>query len=83
MKKPFTHRGEMITSMKVREPTVRDLRIFIKTVEVDSIAAIESVLANLTGYDEQVFESMSLKDFGILRAHFEGFLGDMAPDSET
>lgn len=82
MVKPFEYRGTRYDILTAREPKVRDLRNFLKSVEGDPIYAIETTLANLCGVDEPVVADMSIKDFGIMKAWFEGFLSDLTPDSQ-
>ncbi|WP_043345360.1 phage tail assembly protein [Methylobacterium sp. B1] len=80
--KPYDFRGARIDHFIAREPKVRDLRQFLKLAETDSIAAIEATLANLCSVDNPVISEMSIKDFGVMKAWYEGFLSDLIPDSE-
>lgn len=80
--KPYEFRGQRYDTLVAREPKVRDLRLFLKGAENDSIQAVEAVLANLCNVDEPVIAEMSIKDFGIAKAWFEGFLQDLVPDSQ-
>lgn len=80
--KPYEYRGVRYDMLVAREPKVRDLRRFLKVAEGDSIHAIEVTLADLCSVDEPVIGEASIKDFGIMKAWFEGFLQDLMPDSE-
>lgn len=81
--RPFEHRGQRYTEFTMREPKVRDLRKFLKAVDSDAILAMERSLADLAGVDDPVMSELSIKDFGIMKKWFEGFLLDMMTDSET
>jgi hypothetical protein len=81
--KPFEHRGATYARLTAREPTVRDMRQFLKEVDRDAIAAVEKVLSNLTEVDEQVFEKMSIADFAAMKKWFEDFLKPMLNDSDN
>ncbi len=80
--RPFEYRGATYRSLTAREPKVRDLRVFLKNTERDSIAAMEKVLSDLTEVDEKIIAEMSIPDFAKMKKWFEGFLKPMISDSE-
>jgi len=80
--KPYEFRGQRYDSFMAREPRVRDIRTFLKTVEADPILATYTTLAQLCGVDEPVMADLHTKDFGIMKQWFEGFLSDLTPDSQ-
>lgn len=82
MVKPFEFRGQRYDTLTAREPKVMDLRKFLRSVDGDPIYAIETTLADLCGVDEPVMGNMSIKDFGLMKQWFEGFLSDLTPDSQ-
>lgn len=81
--RPIDFRGSRFTEFQLREPKVRDLRKFLKSVENDAILAMERALADLAGVDDPVMAELSIKDFGTMKKWFEGFLLDMMTESET
>ena len=70
-------RGQRFDHFTAREPKVRDVRVFLKKVEADSILAVEGVLADLCGVDHPVMGELSPKDFGRMKVWFESFLQDL------
>jgi hypothetical protein len=83
LSRPIEFRGQQFAEFTAREPKMRDVRTFIKEVEVDSILAMEKVLANLCGVDNPVMGELYPKDFGVMRKWFEGFLLEMLNESEA
>lgn len=78
---PFEYRGTNYTTFTARRPKVRDLRMFIKALEKDSVAAMESVIANLCEVDNLVIAEIDIEDFAPMKAWFEDFLKPMLGES--
>jgi Phage tail assembly chaperone proteins, E, or 41 or 14 len=74
---PFEYRGATYIELKARRPKVRDLRLFIKNVDKDGVAAMEKVLADLCEMDEKVIAEIDIEDFGPMKKWFEDFLKPM------
>lgn len=76
--RPYEYRGTRYETFTLREPKIRDVRIFLKAAESDTILAVEGALANLAGVDHPVMGELSPRDFGKMKAWFEHHLSDLA-----
>lgn len=76
--RPYEYRGQNYTSFTLREPKIRDVRIFLRAAEADTILAVEHVLANLADVDSPVMGELSAKYFGRMKSWFESHLADLA-----
>lgn len=74
---PFAYRGAEYKSFTARRPKVRDLRVFIKTVDADSIKAMEVLLANLFEVQPEIVAEIDVQDFAPMKDWFEDFLKPM------
>lgn len=79
--KPYEYRGTRYESFTLREPKIRDVRVFLRAAESDTILAVEEALANLASVDSPVMGELSPKDFGVMKRWYESHLADLAGDA--
>lgn len=77
LKFPFEYRGAKYASFTARRPKVRDLRTFIKSVDADSIKAMEVLLAQLFEVVPEIVAEIDVEDFAPMKDWFEDFLKPM------
>jgi hypothetical protein len=81
LKHPVEHRGNTISTLTGRRPKVRELRVFMKGVDRDSVGAMNNAIANLMEVDNAIIEELDLEDYGPIKKWFESFLKLIADDS--
>lgn len=81
LKYPVEYRGNKIDLLTARRPKVRELRVFMKSVDRDSVGAMNNAIANLMDVDAPIIDELDFEDYGPIKKWFEGFLKLIADDS--
>lgn len=77
---PFTSGGQMVTSITLRRPKVKDQIAAEKTSSVASEVEI-AMMANLAGLAPKDIQELDLADYRKLQKAFEGFFSPAEPNS--
>ena len=70
---PIEAGGQSVTALRLRMPTVRDLRVAQKAAGTDQAEAEVRLFANLCEVAPDTIESMSLSDYERLQQLYQGF----------